>query len=790
MRFKKFFIIAVVIVILIAAFMAYIGVSFRSLLSTVTKPTPPPITYLNTSVAATNLLSYNLGTSLIPYALVYYNEKNISSININATLFLTPPPKSIYILNDSNSCPFNCQNLPNIISAVKAALVQYNVVGSQSQIYTIDQQDLAYLPNDSALIILGSAMPFSMYSKVNGTNQMLLSYLLNKGTDIVYAGSNFSYATQGDILINVTSSTLPTYLSWTQHNEIYSNSGFFFNYSTFSFTLGSQYGPLTYVSYGNGSILAFPNYITTWKNASDAGHDVAKSLSQLFWLPKYAFGYANATILNRTNSTGDVGVVMAYSSNTLQYNNRIKSRDQGYGRIVVYTNSTYSIGNFTNDIYKYESYKTNLTINGTMAIDDNIVPGEQILPIPTISLFLPSSQPKLYSPHIVISDLNSTRVQTIPLSSFNASGNISVIEPLTLYLPPGRYIAQVLGFYDNQYAAALFNVYPIEISLASANYTNGAFTFKLESSNTPLSNIGYNISVNKLYPANGTVSNGTIVYVLPKGSPKLRGNITFSIGMLTKVFTYSTSNSPIKIVIPSQYIELAIVVLVMFIIITVVRAPNRDEFYIDVPTMTKVKPIPIKLKAEDVVQAFDKLNVYYHWKYMPLSVAEAKIAIANNLRYNNMTVNLTHSNVDVILNQLVTAGYLVGADGLYAPKAWISQSGHDIEYLATFKKLRVYLVNHAYVFTDIDSSDKADIIATIHNERVYIVIFSQTSKFKKMPVSPSAKTYIAFLNSYKLDEFENYMREYSTPSAEELRMYISVGQVKLVDADNPEYILT
>ena len=43
-----------------------------------------------------------------------------------------------------------------------------------------------------------------------------------------------------------------------------------------------------------------------------------------------------------------------------------------------------------------------------------------------------------------------------------------------------------------------------------------------------------------------------------------------------------------------------------------------------------------------------------------------------------------------------------------------------------------------------------------------------------------------FLNSYKLDEFKDRLYGSSTMQAEELKMYIGAGYLKLVDADNPE----
>ena len=789
MRLKKMLTIAVLIVILVAVSFSYMGATFRNLLAHPAKPPVPPKPYISASLVSTNLLSFNSSRELVPYALLYYSARNVSKVYINATFLRRPPPKNIYILNVSNSCPFNCQNLFGIIASVRNDLVLYGLVANQSYVPIISQQSLPSIPNDSALIIMSSAMPYSMFTNVSGTNQTLIDELMNKGTDIVYVGGNFSYATQGPILVNVSSSVLPIFLSWTQKNVTYrTNDTFFFNKSTYSFTFGHRYGPLTYVNYTNGSILAFPNYLTAWKNASDAGQDIAKTISQLFWLPRYSYGAATANLTSFTNSSGRLGVTMASLSPGFNYN-MTKRQRAGYGRAVVYTSNGYSIGNLS-DMYRYISYSTSFALNGTLSMPRTIVPAVQIIPIPTITLFTRSAQRKLYSPHMAIYNSNLTLVQTVPLSSFNASGNITIIEPLTLYLSPGRYIVQVLSFYDNQYATGVLNVSPINISLSRANYTGGRFIFTIESANVPLSGIKYNISLNRLYPASGTVSNGTILYTLPSGTPQIHGNLTFSISMLSSTFRYSASNTPLSINIPSQYLELAVVIIVIFVLVTVVRAPNRDEFYIDVPSLREAQKVPIKLKANDMVSAFDKLNVYYHWKFMPLSVEEARVAVANNIRFNNMSVSLTHGNMEVLLNQLVSAGYLVSADGLYAPKNWVAQSGHDIDYLATFKKLRMHLVTHAYVFTEIDTSDRADMIATIHNERIYIVVYSRTSKFQRVPILTSSKTYLAFLNSYKLDEFEEYLHGSMTPMAEELRMYISAGQIKLVDADNPEDMLT
>jgi hypothetical protein len=174
---------------------------------------------------------------------------------------------------------------------------------------------------------------------------------------------------------------------------------------------------------------------------------------------------------------------------------------------------------------------------------------------------------------------------------------------------------------------------------------------------------------------------------------------------------------------------------------------------------------------------------------MPLSKSEFRLGISSNVRYNGIPIMLTYKNVEFILAGLISKGYLVSADELYAPKAWIEQSKHDIEYLATFKKLRLYLVSKGHIFTDMDRSDTADIVTTLHSEKANIVIYSKTSKFKDIPVYNNVKTYLAFLNGDRLEEFKQKVYNSSNANAERLKIYMSIGNLVLVDADAPQQIL-
>jgi len=256
--------------------------------------------------------------------------------------------------------------------------------------------------------------------------------------------------------------------------------------------------------------------------------------------------------------------------------------------------------------------------------------------------------------------------------------------------------------------------------------------------------------------------------------------------MLSTTYHYYSSYNPVTITINKQYIEFVIAIIIVMLEVTLVKAPNRDEFYIDVPAMPEPVKARIKLKSQDVMGTFDSLNSYYRWKYMPLSKNEFRFAISNSIRSNSMPVTPTYNNVETMLNELSSKGLVASADGLFAPNAWIAQSKHDIEYLAVFKKLRVYLVGKGLTFTDLDKSDSADITVRAKNESAYLMIYSKTSRFRNVPIYRNGKTYLVFLNSDRLDEFKRELFSSTAREAEQLKLYISSGSVALVDADNPE----
>jgi len=768
--------IVVILVVAVAATKLYISVVVGPVKNvTVVQGKPSIQAYLTQQ----NLLYYNQSTFFIPYALFGYSVRNVSVLNFNVSLYKQPVPTAVYLLNFTNEC-LNCNGVYTVINSTANALSGY---GLQYNLTVVSQSYLPGIEDNSILVVLNGLLP--SYILGGPSNNTVLQQLLNRGISIIYIGQNFSRLLEpGDIIVpnRRGAPEIPT-----ASPKIVHKNPFYFSNVTFSFFDGFQYGSATYTNVANGSVVAFSNYLSAWPNPTAAGLDIAKAIAQLFWLPKYSSGSAHVTI-NSNFASGNFGALLDSTpvNVTTKMTAVLGALNSGSGRAVVSTSSNYSLG--SGSVYQYVYYKPSYSINGNLSMTNIIIPG--IGTYLNLEISTNSPNPIYIRPHLTIYAANrSTQVLSIPLPYTQITGNFSFIKPISFLLPPGVYIASLQNFSNNQYAAAYFKVPDVNITLKSANYSANRYRFYLSMLGTPVSGFPYKVLLNNEYQANGTIENGTIDYALPKGLPQIYGELNFSFDILSTHFEFAATNPAPVITINAQYIEIAVVAVIVLLLTTVVRAPQTDEFYIDVPNLPRKEVTEIKLSPATLTGVFDKLNSYYHWRYMPLNPNEVRIGVANSIRYKGMPVNLTFSNVEFLLDQLVQKGELTNLEYLYTPKQWITQSGHDIEYLAIFKKLRMYFVTHALVFTDLDANPAADMVVALRDEHVYVVIYSETSKFKNMPVYENSITYLTFLNADKLETFRKTLYKASSRDAELLKMYMSSGRVRLLDADNPETLL-
>jgi ribosome-associated toxin RatA of RatAB toxin-antitoxin module len=729
------------------------------------------------------LLSYDNGEYELPYLSVVYNAPATQSISAEGGVYLAPTPTHLYILNYSGGC-FRCGNATTAVKALIAGIKGYGMNGLYANTTNISIGDLSSIKNDSILVIVTGLIP----SELAANNFSAVNALLAKQTSIIYVGRNFSSTIVSGVVPEPApyGGRLPSFLNTLYYRNKKSDGTFAFHNTTFAFTNGMEYHLLTYENVGNGSIVAFPNTLSSWPSEQQAGADIAKAIWQMFWLPRYAVGTTSSSAVP-SGGIGTIGIVMNMTTNStpLRYNLTLSNAlSSGYYRIAIAGVPSYP---GRPDVYTYITGRPSMNTRGIVSLPEDLNPNQSGVQI-TFTLTSAPVKPTKLSTFITVYNQNLVKTgwveQGPSVDNFSSSTQTSFYNYYNVGLGPGHYIIMLTNFSDNTEIAAGYFVIPsYVITPVISNFSSGTFVIKITSGGKPINNIAYNLSINNIYNSSGVVHSGIVSYQFPQGAP-LSGSLDFNLGILHQRVPLTITRRVFPFTLNPQYIELIVVVVMMALMIAFVKAPVRDEFYIDVPNLPESKKVEIKLKAADVLTVFDKLNMNYHWKYMPLSKTEMKSAVAINIKYKNIPVELTYRNIDSMLDSLLVKGYIVGADELYAPATWIPASKHDIGYLATFKKLRIYFVTHSYTFTDLDASEESDMVATIHGDKKYVVIYSDTTKFKNIPIYPGGRTYLVFLNSDVLEEFRTRLFNTSSDEVEKLKMYISADYIRLVDADN------
>ncbi len=519
-------------------------------------------------------------------------------------------------------------------------------------------------------------------------------------------------------------------------------------------------------------MIAFSNYPTTiWKNVSAEASNLSKAIASRFWMGRLSLGNYS---INSKSKTTDGNVTMLTDANPIL--NTAESQPElnaSYSLITVNAsnNATWADAEFP--------FRVPYNENGTIAIPSVIGYGT-LAPV-QIEINQISSK-KSFSINVVNRSLDYT--YAFGLGAFNTT-----LPTLKYYtfgnLPTGSYyIASLIDISNRHYGYALFYVPMLNVSYYNTTFTNGTFIFNVLSNGQPLSNATFIATIDGQYNESGPVTGGRIDYTLPKGSIIKYGEHNVTIHILNGYYpVIEYYNAPPGI--PSIYIEMGVAAAIIVLLNVLLRAPNREDYYIDVSEVPpSSEESDVNVTAAQITDLFDTINMRRYWKYMPLTAKEIKSGISSNIRVNNIPVSVTLQNVDEILFQLVSKGDISHLGDSYLPKRWESLSKHDAEYLVTFRKLRDYLVKHAALFTDLDQASDADMVLTSKDRKVPIFIFSKSSGVRRINIQDSTKAFLVFISSSALYEFTD--RLYSTygESSEMLRIAIESGSITLVETDD------
>ncbi len=737
------------------------------------------------AIRSTGALTYGNATGLVGYAIVDYAFANVSNATFSLSIYKSNPDFRIYLVNVSDYC-YDCFDEQLLVDNMSGALAGYGLLTNQSTFSFVNIGNISSIPRDSVVVIPSGLLPTPLVPSSNSTG---LLALLNKGDTVFYIGQNFSRSISTDgIIFSTSQQSLNALMSYgiatvrtnsTLNNGVKSANNFTFSNATFGFAGGHSYGSVTYASAGNGTLLAFSNYEKAgWRNVSSEATDIAKAVEARFWMPKIASGSFVLAPGQYENSSIGVFSTAAYP----QYSNASMQEMNGSYVFVKMLANNATAGTIQN-LY------SNVVIeqNGTLSMPGSIAQTQSV-PI-QVSMNVAAGTAQSVSPHIDIYTRNMSYVATIPIGFFNTSTSLNIIKYTSFSLPSGTYVAVLRNFYNRYYSAALFQMGNVTISPVLLSFSNSTFVFSVKSNNYPISNSSYSVELNGGYNYSGTVSNGRIYYSLPKGTVIPYGDENFTFRLFNTRYVYSQPYIKKIFHIPAFYIEFAVIAVVVIMLNLLLRAPTRDEYYIDVQDFPAAKKARVKTTEDQIVNAFDRVNLSYHWHYMPLTLEEVKNGIGSTVRYNNMPVSITLQNTEELLGYLAEKGSIVSAENYYAPKKWIANSKHDIEYLSIFRKLRDYSIAHAMLFTDIDGSDVADLVITKGGAKIYMVIYSGISGMRKLSLASGSKWYIVFLNDETKKEFHDKLYEAYGEQAEAMKMGLYNNYIKLVDTGDLDAVV-
>lgn len=752
--------------------------------------------YANFSMLSNGLLTHNNGSEYAAYSVVRYSMRNVTMLNASLSLYGSNPVQRIFVVDPANYC---------VDCGVGIGLSLYNDLESElgngflangTSLNYININNLSGVPPRSIVILPTGLMPDILlpYTNSTGTCKSYKNFtivnLLNRGDTVIYVGGGFStvvtcgpqiaktpvktISALSNISINTTVS--PYYLANSSYT--FNGSKLYFRSPSFGLAGGDYLDGVVSVKSLNGTFMALSDYPTKgWNNsAALLAKDLAYVLDSRYWMDRIAYGSYNLSVAAKYNAT-DSGNLTLITLNSLIKNvhNVSDMVNSSYPLVVM------KFSNGSNTTYERDiPLRMRLPTNGYIYTTSPSVGENQTL---TITLQARNiTGPDAF--HILLYNASlRVPIYGYTIAAGNLRNNAVFYEYASYKLPSGYYILALIDQNNRTYSKALFYLQNVTLDPQLIDFKNGTFVFSAYSAGRPVNGEPFSADIGGAYPSTGVVRNGVLNYTLPKGSVISYGNQTFSIGLFGDTYSITEENVNNGIRIPAFYIEFGIAALFVLVLNMVLKAPTTDEYYVDVPDFPPSRKMKVKEKPEAILNVFEAVNYYYHWKHMPLSPEEVKAGISSNIRYQNMPISITLQNTLAVLNRMSDKGLLAESDGFYAPKKWIEESGHSIEYLTIFRRIRDYCVANGLLFSDLNGSEIADVVISNKGTQSYVMIHSD-ERMKKIGIDHGAKVFVVFLNEDRRNEFLNRLYNSYGTEAELLKMAIDYSSVRLIDVDD------
>ena len=722
------------------------------------------LTYSNIGIIQTGRADYNFAKNTVFYVQL---QKYLNS-NYSFYFYVSSSPiqKKIYILN--YSC-VGCNSFNSFSQYLSNYLKNFSLGGVN---ITTDISNI----NNSIIIIPTGRIPAFLLNKGVNEKQYNLKEVFKKNNTIIYIGLDFQNAISLGNEIRLTPSDIKYYfLNYTDQKikgRFFNTNGTFILENANSFDI-SSFEKIIFAE-GNrnitGNFVVIPSLLDSWPSPQVAAKDVARFIFFAPWFDKIA--YSNST------STG-TGVIYVFAKplTTIQRSTNVSAF------LDFYTN------NSGVEIYK----RFYLQIPKSKPIIISLPSSSLIFSLIQMNYTVPTGMDELF-PFIQILNSTSNEVYRTQLQKIPPRLETPTIfaGSIPLNFKPGEYLILLRNINGEVLGSSYISIPPLTISLIGVDWQHNTFNFSVTSNSLPIdtaqcpickvSNITMEKDGKVLYlytQKNLSIINGILTYSLPQGSILESGKYQIKINILGSVYIVPVEKS-VPNVLPREVVFPLISMLVAVLLYFLTKRPEVVLYAIDIPDFIPKEKKKIKIKKEEFLKLFEKLNNKYHWKYMPITIEELKTICSQELRYTGEPVVVNEFNLLLILSQLEAEGKVKRVENLYIPTEWTKF--YNEKYLAIFRRLRSFFVSKSIPFTELGQSEQSDMEITYNGEKYLLSFFISWESLKKFKLIEGAKHVLVFLNDQELEDFKQQLFSSSSPQASILRLAIFSQKLFLVAA--------
>ncbi len=337
-------------------------------------------------------------------------------------------------------------------------------------------------------------------------------------------------------------------------------------------------------------------------------------------------------------------------------------------------------------------------------------------------------------------------------------------------LPPGDYLFVLKDQYGGIHGKMYVHVYRVEISLLSVE--NNIYTFRILLDGKPLPTV---IPVDKIkvgfdgYGSAERYISKDGVFDVAVNLPKGKHSMYIYVGdrLIREEFD-NRFMTPFDLLLRYGVIGGLIVI---FVIVLLRKSP-KQKYKIIIPKFNVEESNIFKIKKQDLLNIFEKINDVFGWDKLPLTLKE----IAFGLRkFGSATreIIVMDANLEDVLDGLVNEGLLYKSGEYYGPSSWFKDERDFMKYVV-FRKIRDHVISKGIRFKETRSSIIVD--------DTIIVPYSDDQEILKH-VKKYSRVIVVFESQDKLNDYLNTLRLSTDKSSLQLSVLLSNRRLFMTTVD-------